>query len=91
MSRQIDDAPADAMITLEQLHRCIGIEVYVTKSLVKDVAKMRRVHVDAVLLEQNLQTLQGVCDIKKLSSVSKIRSRWTKVRAQKLATSYQSE
>ena len=94
MSRQIEDAPADAMITLEQLYECIGIEVYVTKGLAKDVAKTRRAHVDAVLSEQSLQKRQGVCDlcdIEKLASVSKTRSRWTEVRARKLATGYQWE
>ena len=66
----------------------------VTKGLAKDVAKTRRAHVDAVLLEQSLQKRQGVydlCDIEKLASVSKTRSRWTEVRARKLATGYQWE
>lgn len=91
MSRQIEYAPADAMITLEQLYECIGIEVYVTKGLAKDVAKTRRAHVDAVLSEQRIQKRKVVCDIEKLSSVSKTRSLLSKVRARKLATVYQWE
>ena len=87
MSREMNNTPVEA-ITPEQLCECVGIEVFVTQGLAKDAFEKKRTHIDAVLSEQRLQEEKGVCDIEKLSKVSEKGSRWTRSRAQKLASLY---
>lgn len=87
MPREIQDAPTDAKILREIVYQCIGIHMFVTRGLARQVQETRRAHIDAVLLEQRLQRQQGICDIEKLSNVSN-KSRWTKERARILATGY---
>ena len=87
ISREINNTPIEA-ITPEQLYECVGIEVFVTQGLAVYVAEKKRAHVDDVLSEQTLQEYNGICDIEKLSSVSKNGSRWHRSRAQKLASAY---
>ena len=87
MSGEINNTPVEA-ITPEQLYECVGIEVFITQGLAMHVAEKKRAHIDAVLSEQMLQEDNGICDIEKLSSVSKNGSRWHRSRAQKLASAY---
>ena len=65
-------------------YECLGIEMFVTEGLAKKIQDTRRAHVKAVLDEQALQRQQGICDAKKLSSVSK-RSNWSEKRARIVA------
>lgn len=87
LSRELNDTPTES-ITPEQLVRCVGIEVFVSKGLVRYVTEKKRAHVDAVLLEQSIQRKQCVCDIEMLSEVSRMRSQWARDRAGTLGTGY---
>lgn len=72
----------------EQLYECIGLEAFATKGLAQYVAETKRVHIHAVLQEQQLQKLHGYCDMNKLASVSGVNSCWARERAQKLALGF---
>eukprot|EP01083_Nonionella_stella_P041668 112884_1 len=88
MSTEVGDLPTEVTLTPEQLIECLGIEIFVTSGLAKYVLKTRNAHVAAVLSEQSHQEQQGVCNLQKLSSVSKAISRFSTERARKLAVGY---
>ena len=85
MARILETTPA-YNVTPQQLYQCMGIEPYVTPGLAVRLQDIKRKHVNAVLGEQRRQ--RGVCDIEKLSSVSKQTSGWSRERAYKLGVGY---
>ena len=85
--KKINAAPSK-VITKEQLHQCIGIELYVTPGLMKHVIHEKKSHVKAVLLEQRNQEHQDIQDPEKLRCVSRKSSQWARSRARKLAVGY---
>ena len=88
LSVMVEDLPAEAVLTPDQLLECLGIEIFVTRGLAEHVMQMRHAHIATVLSEHARQEHQGVCNVKRLSSVSKVTSRFLKERAKKLATGY---
>ena len=87
MARILETTPAYD-ITPEQLYLCMGIEPFVTPGLAVRLQDIKRKHVRAVLDEQRIQRKRGVCDIEKLSFVSKQTSSWSRERAYKLGVGY---
>jgi len=67
---------------------CLGIELFLSQGLARQAAEMKRTHIDAVVAEQRTQTALGLCDIERLSSISKESSNCYRERAQKLAEGY---
>lgn len=88
MMQVIEDTPADAKFTPEQLYEFVGIEIFVTKGMAGYVAAARRAHVRAVLAQQHRQWRQGKCSPEDLAQVSKMMSAKSEERAQKLASGY---
>ena len=88
ITRELEELPMGATMTQCQLLNCLGIELLITSGVARSAAEVRRAHIDAILSEQRLQKLQGVCDIDRISSISEERSHWTVERARKLATGY---
>ena len=69
-------------------HERVGIEVFLSQDLARQVDLARRSHVRAVLQEQELQKQRGICDVEKLSSVSSQKSFRSQERARILAIAY---
>ncbi len=87
MARILESTPA-YNITPEDLYLCMGIEQFVTPGLAVRLQDVKRKHVRTVLEEQRVQRQQGICDIDKLSFVSKQTSGSSRERAYKLAVGY---
>ena len=87
MHKKINATPSK-VITKEQLHQCIGIELYLTPELMKHVIQEKKSHVKAVLSEQRNQEHQGIQDPEKIRCVSRKSSQWARSRARKLAVGY---
>jgi len=87
MTREIQDTPTDT-ITPEQLNMCLGIELFLSPGLARQAAELKRTHIKAVLAEQRTQRALGLCDIERLSSISKESSQHFRERAHKLAEGY---
>eukprot|EP00584_Thalassiosira_punctigera_P002771 CAMPEP_0172528836 /NCGR_PEP_ID=MMETSP1067-20121228/3078_1 /TAXON_ID=265564 ORGANISM="Thalassiosira punctigera, Strain Tpunct2005C2" /NCGR_SAMPLE_ID=MMETSP1067 /ASSEMBLY_ACC=CAM_ASM_000444 /LENGTH=146 /DNA_ID=CAMNT_0013312801 /DNA_START=796 /DNA_END=1236 /DNA_ORIENTATION=- len=89
VSRALESASTEGILPdPEQLCECIGIEMLMNQGFALYSMEKKRRHVDAVLSEQMLQRQRGVCDLKRLSEISRTGSEWTTERAQKLATGY---
>ena len=88
VSRAMERTPADAMVTEDQILNCVGIESFVTEGLAQHAEDVRLSHLEAVLFEQIKQKHRGIYDPERLSKISRLRSRWTKERARRLATGY---
>ena len=88
ITRELEELPMGATMTQCQLLDCLGIELLITSGVARSAAEVRRAHIDAILSEQRLQKLQGVCDIDRISSISEEGSHLTTERARKLATGY---
>ena len=88
VSRHMNHSPDGAKLSREQVYECIGIELGICDGLARHVAEVKRAHVAAVLSEQRFQRFLRVCDPGKVSQVSQESSRWSKLRARKLATAY---
>ena len=89
MKREIGSILAEA-ITKEQLHECIGIELFITPGLMRHVIQAKENHVRAVLSEQSSQEDQGIQDFDKLRDKSRKSSQGARSRARMLAVGYTS-
>ena len=64
----------------------VGIEkLILSRALIMRISIKRWAHVDSVLVEQKAQREQGICDLERLSRVSRESSEQTCTRAHKLA------
>ena len=88
MKMKIQRMPQKAVLSPEDVYNCVGIEVFLTNGLALRMRDERFAHIDAVLLEQNLQRQNGTCYLEKLSAVSEKKTLWVKERAHNLATNY---
>lgn len=88
VTREIEELPPGATMTDEQLLNCLGIESFLTKGAARNVAEMRRAHIDAVLSEQSRQKQIGKCNVERISRISQKGSLSGKERAWKLARGY---
>ena len=87
LSGELERTGSEAL-TPEVLLDCMGIEVFVTRGLLRRMTEQKRMHIHAVLSEQLLQTRQGISDPEKLSKVAKRSSKSSAKRARKLAAGY---
>ncbi len=88
VSREIKALPLGDVLSHEQLCDCLGIELFITMGAARKADQARRSHIAAVLSEQCRQKQEGVCDLERLSRVSKRGSELSTVRASKLAAGY---
>ena len=72
------------VLTPKVLLNCMGIEVLVTRGLLRRKTEQKRMHIHTVLSEQQLQRRQGISDPEKLSRVAKQSSTSSAKRARKL-------
>eukprot|EP00581_Thalassiosira_minuscula_P010537 CAMPEP_0183712802 /NCGR_PEP_ID=MMETSP0737-20130205/7867_1 /TAXON_ID=385413 /ORGANISM="Thalassiosira miniscula, Strain CCMP1093" /LENGTH=136 /DNA_ID=CAMNT_0025941509 /DNA_START=331 /DNA_END=741 /DNA_ORIENTATION=+ len=70
------------------LYECVGIEKFLAPGIARRVANEKRAHCHVIVAEKRRQMEQGVCDVEKLSTISKMTSMCAVKRAQSLASSY---
>ena len=75
-------ATPDDTIAENDLYECVGIEIYLSSSLLRLAEAKKREHADAVLVEHRSRRENDDY----LSQVSKNSSRWARQRAHQLAT-----
>ena len=88
VSNAIKDLPTGDVLTHEQLPKCLGIENFLCHANARCAHQSRRAQIAAVLSEQIMQKHRGICDIERLSSVSKIGSAASMEKARKFALGY---
>ena len=88
LKKEINALSHGEIMTQEQLCKCVGIEMFLTKEASRYAEQAKRTHIDAVLLEQRRQKQIGICDRTRLSTISQKGSGWTNERARKLAAGY---
>ena len=82
VKRQITSAPLEI-----GLYECVGLERYLSNSLLRRTMEARRAHINAVLEEQRFQVRNGVWDEQRLAVVSRASSDWARGRAIEVANS----
>ena len=87
-SQEINHLPSGEAMTHDQLTECLGIEMFLVAGTARSAHQARRAHIAAVLSEQTIQRESGICDVERLSSVSKKGSHQSVERARKLAAGY---
>mmetsp|Transcript_2252 Transcript_2252/g.4914 ORF Transcript_2252/g.4914 Transcript_2252/m.4914 type:complete len:190 (-) Transcript_2252:36-605(-) len=75
-------------VTDKDLIQCVGIETYLSESLLNRVLKKRERHILCILDEQWRQDQFNVSDATMLSSVSERSSKWSVERASAIAKGY---
>ena len=81
MARKIATTPSEE-ITHDDLHKCIGIEVFLSPGLLRRTVEKRHTHQNLILERQGVD--------EDLRSVSERSSSWARDRAHKMATTYTS-
>lgn len=87
MAHELNAAPSKAPST-ETVCEAVGLEAFVSPRFAKQLIKMKKSHVAAVLSAQWLQEQQGLCCPETLSFVSERSSTPSVERAQRLAMGY---
>ncbi len=82
----LESKPGD--IDKNGLIRCVGIEAYLSESLMNCILKKRERHVRSILEEQLLQKKLNISDASMLRLVSERSSKWFVERATAMAKGY---
>ena len=86
-SKMVAEKPQDR-VTNDDLIQCVGIETYLSESLLKRAVKRREKHIHLILAEQQRQEELNVCDSDLLSCVSEMSSKWSVNRAAAIGRGY---
>ncbi len=85
--KMVAEKPQD-QVTNDDLIQCVGIETYLSQSLLKRAVKRREEHIHSILAEQQRQEELNICDSDLLSCVSEMSSKWSVSRAAAIGRGY---
>ncbi len=85
--KMVAEKPQDR-VTNDDLIQCVGIETYLSESLLKRAVKRREEHIHLILSEQQRQEELNICDFDLLSCVSEMSSKWSVNRAAAIGRGY---
>ena len=74
-----------AMLNINDTSSFLGLENYLTESVIPEIMLRRRMHIEGVLGEHHRQIHDGIQDHDQLSSISQERSKWARNRARIVA------
>mmetsp|Transcript_1174 Transcript_1174/g.2427 ORF Transcript_1174/g.2427 Transcript_1174/m.2427 type:complete len:192 (-) Transcript_1174:72-647(-) len=86
-SKMVAKKPQD-QVTNDDLIQCVGIETYLSESLLKRTVKRREKHIHSVLAEQQRQEELNMHDSDLLGCVSEMSSKWSVNRAAAIGHGY---
>eukprot|EP00578_Thalassiosira_sp_NH16_P000262 CAMPEP_0181135986 /NCGR_PEP_ID=MMETSP1071-20121207/32946_1 /TAXON_ID=35127 /ORGANISM="Thalassiosira sp., Strain NH16" /LENGTH=128 /DNA_ID=CAMNT_0023222673 /DNA_START=87 /DNA_END=473 /DNA_ORIENTATION=+ len=85
--RKLDATPMDSFRE-QDFYDCVGIELFLSREILKSTPQRRYNHVLSILRAQSRQGLSHACNDEELSLISKQSSEWISTRCQNFAAMY---